>query len=152
MIKRPKQVERSQKSYLSLERYQDFAEEQFKRIYDYLDEHEQENYVSEETQIGTWKGKPLYRRIIESTLPATTNTTKIIDTIQDLDTVLNLKAVIGHTNLRNQYFTYQFPIISSDTNSVLYINNNNQINVRWQSSTNVWANSPIIVTIEYTKI
>lgn len=152
MIKRPKQVERSQKSYLSLERYQDFAEEQFKRIYDYLDEHEQEDYVSEETQIGTWKGKPLYRRIIESTLPATTNTTKTIDTIQDLDTVLNLKAVIGHTNPRNQYWTYQFPIISSDTNSGLYINNNNQINVRWQSSANVWANSPIIVTIEYTKI
>lgn len=152
MIKRPKQVERSQKSYLSLERYQDFAEEQFKRIYDYLDEHEQEDYVSEETQIGTWKGKPLYRRIIESTLPATTNTTKTIDTIQDLDTVLNLKAVIGYTSPRNQYWTYQFPIISSDTNSELYINNNNQINVRWQSSSNVWANSPIIVTIEYTKI
>lgn len=37
MIKRPKQVERSQKSYLSLERYQDFAEQQFKNIYDYLD-------------------------------------------------------------------------------------------------------------------
>lgn len=152
MIKRPKQVERSQKSYLSNERYQDFAEQQFKNIYDYLDEHEQENYVLEETQIGTWKGKPLYRRIIESTLPATTNTTKTIDTIQDLDTVLNLKAVIGHTNTRNQYWTYQFPIISSDTDSKLYINNNNQINVRWQSSANVWANSPIIVTIEYTKI
>lgn len=152
MIKRPKQVERSQKSYLSNERYQDYAEQQFKTIYDYLDEHEQEDYVSEETQIGTWKGKPLYRRIIESTLPATTNTTKTIDTIQDLDTVLNLKAVIGYTNPRNHYWTYQFPIISSDTNSELHINNNNQINVRWQSSANVWANSPIIVTIEYTKI
>lgn len=37
MIKRPKQVERSQKSYLSNEKYQDYAENQFKTIYDYLD-------------------------------------------------------------------------------------------------------------------
>ena len=37
MIKRPKQVERSQKSYLSNEKYQDYAEQQFKTIYDYLD-------------------------------------------------------------------------------------------------------------------
>jgi len=150
MIKRPKQVERSQKSYLSNERYQDFAEQQFKTIYDYLDE--QEEIISEETQIGFWKGKPVYRRIVESTLPASTNTTKTIDTIQGLDTVLNLKAVIGYTSSRNQYWTYPFPITSSDTNSELHINNNNQINVRWQSSANVWANSPIIVTIEYTKI
>lgn len=41
MIKRPKQVERSQKSYLSNEKYQDYAEQQFKNIYDYLDEQEE---------------------------------------------------------------------------------------------------------------
>lgn len=37
MIKRPKQVERNQKNYLSNEKYQDYSERQFKNIYDYLD-------------------------------------------------------------------------------------------------------------------
>lgn len=63
MIKRPKQVERSQKSYLSNEKYQDYAEQQFKNIYDYLDEHE--TYEDIETKIGTWiNGKTIYRKVI----------------------------------------------------------------------------------------
>lgn len=36
-IKRPVKVERAQKNYLSNEKYQDYAENQFKTIYDYLD-------------------------------------------------------------------------------------------------------------------
>lgn len=37
MIKRPKKVQKSEKGYLSNEKYQDYAENQFKTIYDYLD-------------------------------------------------------------------------------------------------------------------
>ena len=37
-IKRPKKVDKSQKNYLSNERYQEYAENQFKAIYDKLDE------------------------------------------------------------------------------------------------------------------
>lgn len=37
LIQRPKKVERSQKNYLTNEKYQDYAEKQFKTIYDYLD-------------------------------------------------------------------------------------------------------------------
>ena len=37
-IKRPKKVEKSQKNYLSNEKYQEFAELQFKTIYDKIDE------------------------------------------------------------------------------------------------------------------
>lgn len=37
-VKRPKQVQKTQKNYLSNEKYQDFAENQFKKIYDKLDE------------------------------------------------------------------------------------------------------------------
>ena len=36
-IKRPKKVQKSQKNYLTNERYQDYSENQFKTIYDYLD-------------------------------------------------------------------------------------------------------------------
>ena len=38
LIQRPKKVERSQKNYLTNEKYQDYSEKQFKNIYDYLDE------------------------------------------------------------------------------------------------------------------
>lgn len=37
LIKRPKQVQRAEKAYLSNEKYQDFSEQQFKNIYEYLD-------------------------------------------------------------------------------------------------------------------
>ena len=37
-IKRPKVVEKSQKNHLSNEKYQEFSEQQFKNIYDKLDE------------------------------------------------------------------------------------------------------------------
>lgn len=36
-IKRPTKVQKGQKNYLTNERYQDYAENQFKTIYDYLD-------------------------------------------------------------------------------------------------------------------
>ena len=37
MIKRPKKIARQDKGYMTNEQYQDFAEQQFKNIYDYLD-------------------------------------------------------------------------------------------------------------------
>ena len=37
-IKRPKKVNRSQKNFLSNERYQEYSENQFKVIYDKIDE------------------------------------------------------------------------------------------------------------------
>lgn len=38
LIKRPKKVDRSDRGYLSNEKYQDYAETQFKIIYDKIDE------------------------------------------------------------------------------------------------------------------
>lgn len=37
MIQRPKKVQKAERGYLSNEKYQDYAENQFKTIYDYLD-------------------------------------------------------------------------------------------------------------------
>lgn len=37
-IKRPKTVEKSQKNYLSNEKFQEFSEQQFQNIYNKLDE------------------------------------------------------------------------------------------------------------------
>lgn len=41
MIKRPKKVQKGEKNYLSNEKYQEYAEQQFSNIYDYLDAQEQ---------------------------------------------------------------------------------------------------------------
>lgn len=37
-VKRPKKVQRGQRNYLTNERYQDYSEQQFKNIYDALDD------------------------------------------------------------------------------------------------------------------
>ena len=37
MIQRPKKVQKAERGYLTNEKYQDYAENQFKTIYDYLD-------------------------------------------------------------------------------------------------------------------
>lgn len=105
-----------------------------------------------EIQIGTWDNKPLYRKIITGTLPSATKTNKTLDTISDLNEILTLRAVIGYTNSRNQFWVYPFPVISSDTSSSIVVNGNNQIIVRWESNASAWVNSPIVVIIEYTKI
>lgn len=94
MIKRPKQVERSQKSYLSNERYQDYAEQQFKTIYDYLDgEEEKNNYSTDEVKIGTWFGKDLYRKSFTRT-----DTTNFSLDIPNLDEVVDVTCLSRQTS------------------------------------------------------
>lgn len=42
MIQRPKKVQKAERGYLTNEKYQDYAESQFKTIYDYLDGNEKD--------------------------------------------------------------------------------------------------------------
>ena len=56
MIKRPKKVQKIEKGYLSNEKYQDYAENQFKTIYDYLDGKD------------TFEGKEIKREYIQTTV------------------------------------------------------------------------------------
>ena len=110
MIKRPKQVERSQKSYLSNERYQDYSESQFKTIYDYLDGYEEENeefkeniykknvYSEDETKVGIWiDGKTIYRTVINITSYPNTDLVTIQTDIQDVDTLITCRAMSRST-------------------------------------------------------
>lgn len=108
-------------------------------------------YISNtEKIIGTWDNKPLYRQIITSTLPSTTNTSKTIGTVNDMDKILTFNVTIGYMD-RGQYWAYPFPIVTSDINSGIWINANGQIIARWISNATVWADSPIVVVLEYTK-
>ena len=56
MIKRPKKVQKIENGYLSNERYQDYAENQFKTIYDYLDAKD------------TFEGKEIKRHYFHTTV------------------------------------------------------------------------------------
>ena len=61
MIKRPKKVQKIEKGYLSNEKYQDYAENQFKTIYDYLDGY------------STFDGQEIKRQYINSTVGSVEN-------------------------------------------------------------------------------
>lgn len=103
-----------------------------------------------EIQIGTWDNKPLYRQIITSTLPSTTATNKTLGTVNNMDKILTFNVTTGYMS-RSQYWAYPFPVVTSDTNSGIWINANGQIMARWESKASVWANSPIVIVLEYTK-
>lgn len=51
-LKRPKKVQKAEKSYLPNEQYQDFAEQQFNNIYDYLNNVIRKNYSNTSMKAG----------------------------------------------------------------------------------------------------
>lgn len=105
-----------------------------------------------EQVIGKWDNKILYRKIITGTLSDTSGTQVVLDTLSDLDVVLNLRGTIGYLNNRNSKWCYPFPIISSDTFSQLWINGSNELKASWTNTPGTaWANTSICVIIEYTK-
>lgn len=167
MIKRPKQVERSQKSYLSNERYQDFAEEQFKRIYDYLDGYEEENtefqeniykknvYSTDESKIGIWiDGKPIYRKVIEiDSWPNATLVNIDIPDIENVETLITCRAMSRSTG-------ESFPVPSyygQGYSSIVYYDtllanfNGNTINSIRLKTNSDRRNYSGFVILEYTK-
>ena len=54
---------------------------------EFYNEENREVYSTEEQRIGTWLGKPLYRKIISSTLASSINTIKTIATIENFDSI-----------------------------------------------------------------
>lgn len=153
MIKRPKQVERSQKSYLSLERYQDFAEEQFKRIYDYLDEQEEKTvYSTEEKEVGTWiDGKPLYQKTIvleNTTISSSTKEITILD-ITNYDIVLIKNFYINGDTSSSAGNRHKFLQNTNDSSSYCVIRGY-QNNLLLQANNHKYINKAYI-TVQYTK-
>lgn len=110
-----------------------------------------ESYSTEEQVIGTWiDGKPIYRRVIESTLPnVETDATLVnknmyitecnVETMVTLRGVVNISGVFVYSNQTwNDYFFY-----------LNYLSNEKIISVTLNRIT--WANKPLIVILEYTK-
>lgn len=102
------------------------------------------NYSSEEQVIGTWiDGKPLYRRIFQSTTPDIINTNKTITTditLSQINSLVRLEAFISSNNAQFNSF------ISG--NAGLFIHADGII---CSIKANSWANLPITIIAEYTK-
>ena len=155
MIKRPKQVERSQKSYLSNERYQDFAEEQFKRIYDYLDEQEEKTvYSTEEKVVGTWiDNRPLYQKTIvveNTTISSSTKEMTILDITNNDIVMVDNMYINGDTSSTAGNRQKHFGNFTD--------NNGHYVNVRgWQNNLLLQTDflyyiNKAYITVQYTKI
>ena len=138
MIKRPKQVERGQKNYLTNERYQDYSENQFNTIYDYLDgEEEKTVYSTEEKEVGTWiDGKPLYQKTIVLENQTISGTEITILDITNYDIVLVKNFYINgdtsssagnrHKYLQNTNDSNSYCVIRGYQNNLLLQANNHK--------------------------
>jgi hypothetical protein len=157
MIKRPKQVERSQKNYLSNEKYQDYSEQQFKTIYDYLDEYEEENadnkknvYSTDETKIGVFvDGKTIYRKVFIINLSDYNSQDLFIaHNISDADL---LWINHGESKLTNFYETLPTTYYYGSNSDWcrLWINVSN---MRFKYANSGLSNYTLYIVVEYTKI
>lgn len=110
-----------------------------------------EVYSTEEQVIGTWiDGKPIYRRVIESTTPnVVTDTTQVnksmyitecnVETMVTLRGILNISGTLAYSGQAwNGYSFY-----------LNYVSDVKIVSVSLNRIT--WANKPLIVILEYTK-
>lgn len=108
----------------------------------------EESYSTEETKIGTWLGKPLYRKVISGGTVTATNTQ--IGTISNLDNLASIRGTAHSTALSNQY--YNIPNTHGD-NSSYYIdalvNNGSEVRIRF--GTGITQLEKVYVIVEYTK-
>lgn len=113
-------------------------------------------YSTDEIQIGTFLGKPLYRKVIENTGYATTLTTPVNGTI---DSIVNVQGMVK----RGDYSNYYMPIPSRasestyklDFQTIVYSSKNSNITVNFLFGTGIenmiGTTGKIIIILEYTK-
>lgn len=116
-------------------------------------------YSPNERQVGMWqqmvdgvlKQKPVYERTINTTTSTTTSDDKEVS-IGDgvsVDKYIEIKGVFEQTASSNKY---TIPFFMTDNALASYIKvyaNNNNIVIR--TTQQAWSNTPISITIQYTK-
>lgn len=126
-----------------------------KAIRDKLNGHEEritalEKYSTSETKIGTWiNGKPLYRKVIVSTVPSSTGWSDTWYNISSLniDTCVNIGGFFSGSDGRKM--TLQWPDVSTGYPMVVTIKGN-YLSIGIGPSVS-WKNTSITVILEYTK-
>lgn len=108
-------------------------------------------YSEEEVRIGTWLGKPLYRRIFQTSSPSVVNQEA---TIATLPYNIELKNIYGITkDIYNGIIPVNF-YYKVDTDSVTYYVScfiRNNVNIAMTISNSIYASRPVTVVLEYTK-
>ena len=105
-----------------------------------------ENYSTTETVIGTWIGKPLYRKVVEFTSVFPAGDTDIPHNISNLKLVVNARLrVLNHPEI--------FPYMNTSANFILPIQvTNTNFKVRNFTNQNYFDNpATLYAIIEYTK-
>ena len=101
-----------------------------------------------ETQIGYYDNKPLYRRIIKGTKVSGTNLQISASWVTDIDDLIDFRGTL--VSLSN----YDYPLVRYESSS-MYVNLNINRVEGWimvTSSTGNYSNGEVKITIEYTKI
>ena len=108
-------------------------------------------YSTSETRIGTWLGKPLYRKVIETTTPAVSTDGTLVNksvavNVDNVDFIYVDKAIVqggGNYNVSAIISTMSFNnglrFEVNSTNIVMYCNST------------IYGNAPAKVVVEYTK-
>ena len=101
-----------------------------------------------ETQIGYYDNKPLYRRIITGTKVSGTNLQISASWVTDIDDLIDFRGTL--VSLSN----YDYPLVRYESSS-MYVNLNINRVEGWimvSSSTGNYSNGEVKITIEYTKL
>lgn len=110
-----------------------------------------EVYSEEETVIGTWMGKPLYRKIITGVTPATNTFTEVSSPIASIEQLCRLDIMLNRDN--SSWWTPCPYATSTDTGvstlSAQVERSTNQIYMI--ASKPALQNSPFTAIVEYTK-
>ena len=103
-------------------------------------------YSLEETRIGTWyNGKPIYRKVIQTTTPATANEWIDIDTgIENID-----EHISKNISYKINTLTYFADAYENSTYRFLAVLNGSKVSVLVGVSS--WCSKPMTMVLEYTK-
>ena len=105
---------------------------------------EKHTYLTTEQRIGTWiDGKPLYRKVIDTTLPTPNGEYVSVGSISSLDTLTNLSGTFCDNGIN---IWYQIPASSNGFDLVMAIQNSNLL-----VKNKVFSGGYLKIIAEYTK-
>lgn len=110
---------------------------------EFYSEENREVYSTSEQRIGTWLGKPLYRKVLNLTTPDVTVFKRVSYEISDIETVVREDTYMIHNNKK-----YRIPYYEDSSYYCIGVFGNDGIYLYNSSS---FLNKPIIIILEYTK-
>ena len=119
-------------------------------VYEEFIQKENKKYSTEEQRIGTFLGKPLYKKTLNLNTPSTTSNTEV----GNFDSNFIVRNYYGHIKIAasnqllpiNFYFTEEYNIATYVTNS-----KDSQGKINMKVGIASYTNQPTTITLEYTK-